>query len=92
MAARAPLDATTAGPCSVTLRLISPDRITLARSVSAGTMLAASNAARSISSAFTFWRSVSVTSARVFLIAERKPTFGRRRCSGTWPPSKPTLW
>ena len=21
-----------------------------------------------------------------------KPRFGRRRCNGIWPPSKPTLW
>src|SRR5579863_9744192 len=36
--------------------------------------------------------SCSRTSARVAFMCERKPTFGMRRCSGIWPPSKPTLW
>ena len=47
---------------------------------------------RSTSSAPRRSRSVSVTSALNFSRCDLKPRFGKRRCSGIWPPSKPTLW
>src|SRR3546814_19272898 len=33
----------------------------------------------------------SSTSAGSFFFSEAKPIFGRRRCMGIWPPSKPAL-
>src|SRR5262249_55613171 len=89
IAARAPLVAAT--PLSVTAFLISPESTTLTRSVPSGTTPAFSRASRSTTAASTLASSCRRTSARERLRAERKPTFGIRRCSGIWPPSKPTL-
>jgi hypothetical protein len=71
--------------------LSSPDSTTLACSANAFTIPAFFSTARSITAASMPASSCSRTSARVAFIAERKPTLGMRRCSGIWPPSKPTL-
>jgi hypothetical protein len=39
----------------------------------------------------SFARSDNRTSAVSLRVVETKPRFGSRRCSGIWPPSKPTL-
>src|SRR5712671_136764 len=90
IAARAPL--VTPIPLRWIAFFSSPDTMTLARSACTETICAALRAARSITAALTAASSWRRTSARSSLIAERKPTFGMRRCKGIWPPSKPTLW
>src|SRR5581483_1268401 len=91
MAARAPLLAFTS--ClRVSLRASSPERITFAPSTSCGTTFSAFSAARSISVACIACRSLRRTSATASRESEVKPRLGRRRCSGIWPPSKPSLW
>src|SRR3954447_26076923 len=55
-------------------------------------MPAAFSASRSISVASSACSSLVRTSAMSLRVGELKPRFGRRRCSGIWPPSKPTLW
>src|SRR5450759_3277222 len=66
--------------------------MTFTRSVNMGTSPAAFNASRSMTPEVTFSSSFRRTSARLALILERKPNFGRRRASVVCPPSKPTLW
>ena len=66
--------------------------MTLALSASVGTTPAALSAARSIESPSTFRRSPRRTSAVSLAVSETKPRLGKRRWSGIWPPSKPTLW
>jgi hypothetical protein len=90
IAARAPL--VTLMPLSVTALAIAPESTTLALSASAGTTPAFFRPSRSTVSPSTRASSLSLTSARVTAMAERKPTFGIRRWMGIWPPSKPTLW
>jgi hypothetical protein len=68
-----------------------PERMIFTRSVYSGTRFASMSAARVTSLAVTRIRSLSVSSARLAFMAERKPVFGNRRCSGIWPPSNPTL-
>src|SRR5215475_10041337 len=49
------------------------------------------SAAKSIASPLTESSLYSSTSDVSPFMRERKPTFGRRRCIGIWPPSKPGL-
>jgi len=60
----------------------SPDRMTFACSAKTGTTPAFFSASRSTTAPSTFASSDRRTSARVALIFERKPNFGRRRSSG----------
>src|SRR5690349_9974929 len=69
-----------------------PARMILAREAPPGTSPAFFRPARSISPPSTFERSPERTSAAFTIVVARKPRLGRRRCSGIWPPSKPTLW
>src|SRR5690606_3286522 len=64
----------------------------LACRVSCGTILAAFRLSRSTTPPSTAASSDKRTSALKRAVRERKPIFGRRRCSGIWPPSKPTVW
>src|SRR6185369_7175578 len=75
-----------------TLRSSLPERMTFAASALRDTMPAALSAARSISATCRSCRSPVRTSATSSRVGELKPRFGRRRCSGICPPSKPTLW
>src|SRR5258708_2073229 len=77
---------------SATLRSSLPHRITFAPSARCDTMPSALSAARSISVAFMRASSLVRTSGVSSRVGELKPRLGRRRCSGIWPPSKPTLW
>src|SRR3982751_5205246 len=79
-------------PLSTTLRESSPDLMTLTERTSWRTSPAAFSATRSISSPSRRCRSASVTSPAYLSCGDLKPRLGRRRCSGIWPPSKPTLW
>src|SRR5258708_6988300 len=88
--ARAPL--LTGISFSATLRSSLPDRITLAPRTRCDTMLSLFSTARSISAACMRCSSPVRTSAMSSRVGELKPRFGRRRCSGICPPSKPTLW
>src|SRR5579859_1257817 len=90
MAARAPF--VTSKPRNFTLRLISPLSITLAESAACGTTPACFSTRISMSSTGSLSREDSLTSAVSPLVSDMKPRFGRRRCSGICPPSKPTLW
>src|SRR5688500_11302127 len=78
-------------PLSTNFLLTSPRLTTLARFAVLGTSLAARSAAKSISPASSLSSWYSSTSAVSLLSFERKPIFGRRRCMGNWPPSKPAL-
>src|SRR4029077_1982032 len=69
-----------------------PDKMIFTSLVYSGTRFASIKPARVTSVPATRIRSDSVSSAREAFMAERKPVFGRRRCRGIWPPSKPTLW
>src|SRR5207244_10438881 len=69
-----------------------PDLMTLTTRASSPTRPACLSVSRSTSSAASFCRSASVISALYFSETDLKPRLGRRRCSGIWPPSKPTLW
>src|SRR4029453_11232070 len=69
-----------------------PERMTFAASALRDTMPAALSAARSISATCMSCRSPVRTSATSSRVGELNPRFGRRRCSGICPPSKPTLW
>src|SRR6185503_11410523 len=77
---------------SDTLRSSLPERMTFAASALRDTIPAALSAARSISATCIACRSPVRTSATSSRVGELKPRFGRRRCSGICPPSKPTLW
>src|SRR5437867_13018396 len=66
--------------------------MTLTTRASSPTRPACLSVSRSTSSAASFCRSASVISALYFSETDLKPRLGRRRCSGIWPPSKPTLW
>src|SRR5208282_901376 len=88
-AARAPFD--TSKPCNTTLRFSSPETITLADSAWMDTTPAALSTRISMVSPPILFRSDSRTSAVSCLSGETKPRFGKRRCNGIWPPSKPTL-
>src|SRR5581483_2586900 len=89
IAAFAPAVAST--PDSFTARSISPFLTIFTRLARASTRPASRNAARSMVSPLTEASRYSSTSWLSRAILERKPTFGRRRCSGIWPPSKPAL-
>ena len=92
IAARAPL--VTAMPLQrdLALDLAGEDHL-CARARVCGTRPAALSAARSIVVDLrALCRSPRRTSAVSSRVSETKPRFGRRRCSGIWPPSKPTLW
>src|SRR5690606_16492983 len=78
-------------PLMTSLRDRSPFLTILARLAVDGTSLAAFSAAKSTVSPSTRASLYSRTSAVSFAVSERKPTFGRRRCIGVWPPSKPAL-
>src|SRR5258708_33363665 len=86
---RAPFEAFTS--FSVILRESLPERITLAASAPCGTIFSAFRAARSMSVACISSSSLVRTSAMSSRVRGVKPRFGRRRCSGICPPSKPTL-
>src|SRR3954454_12833761 len=88
--ARAPL--LTRISFNATLRSSLPQRITFAPSARCDTMPSALSAARSMSVAFMRASSLVRTSGVSSRVGELKPRFGRRRCSGICPPSKPTLW
>src|SRR5688572_25572484 len=88
--ARAPFEAFTS--FSVTLRDSLPARITFADSADCATTPSALRAARSMSVAFMPSSESMRTSATSARVSDVKPRFGRRRCSGICPPSKPTLW
>src|SRR5579883_2986766 len=89
IAARAPAVAAT--PLSLIGRLISPFFTILARTARVSTRPAFLSAAKSITSPATESSLYNSTSHTSCAVRERKPTFGRRRCSGIWPPSKPGL-
>src|SRR6185436_631001 len=88
--ARAPL--VTRISFSDTLRSSLPERITFAPSARCDTTPSALSAARSMSVAFMRASSLVRTSGVSSRVGELKPRFGRRRCNGICPPSKPTLW
>src|SRR5690606_6092086 len=69
----------------------SPLTTTLARLAVLGTSLAARRAAKSTSPAGSVSSLYSSTSAVSCFSFEAKPIFGRRRCIGICPPSKPAL-
>src|SRR5206468_10047860 len=58
----------------------------------AGTSPAAFSARMSISAIGSWLKSDNRTSAVNSRNGDTKPRLGRRRWSGIWPPSKPTLW
>src|SRR5690606_24052858 len=89
IAALAPAVAST--PWSTNFLVISPSFTTLARFAVAGTSLAARSAAKSMVPASSLSSWYSSTSAVSAFFSEAKPIFGRRRCMGIWPPSKPAL-
>ena len=78
-------------PVSLTAALSSPDLMTLTTLAIARTRPACLSTSRSTSAAPRRSRSDRVTSALYLREADLKPRLGRRRCSGIWPPSKPTL-
>src|SRR6478672_3647328 len=78
-------------PFRVNALVTSPLTTTLARFALLGTSLAARSAAKSTSPAGSESSLYSSTSAVSLDSFERKPIFGRRRCMGIWPPSKPAL-
>src|SRR5690606_31652160 len=90
MILRAP--AVTARPRTVTAFSSLPEAMTLTFSVAAGTRLAFFSASRSAVAPANRASSCTRSSAVSFAERERKPTFGKRRCSGICTPSKPTLW
>src|SRR5688572_16470759 len=91
MAARAPLEAFRS-PLMLSFLVSLPETMIFAPSELLGTMPASCNEARLTSPWFSFSSSWSRTSAIESRVSEWKPRFGRRRCSGIWPPSKPSLW
>src|SRR5690606_4891604 len=90
MAALAP--AVAPMPVSLTAFVSSPDLMTFTTLASWPTRPACLRASTSTSAAPSLSSWASVTSALNFSEADLKPRLGRRRCSGIWPPSKPTLW
>src|SRR5688572_26118319 len=91
MASLAPLEAPTP-EIENFFSSLAPARMILARFAPPGTRPAFLRPARSIDSAPTLARSPERTSTAFSMVTARKPRLGRRRCSGIWPPSKPTLW
>ena len=78
--------------CSFTALSSLPVMMTFAASPSTARAPAAFSARGRCPSTGSFASSDRRTSAMSFCVRETKPRFGRRRCSGIWPPSKPTLW
>src|SRR6266545_3497979 len=79
-------------PVSLTAFASSPDLITFAAFATDGTTPAALSASRSMSPTGIRARSESRTCAVSSFARDTNPRLGNRRCSGIWPPSKPTLW
>src|SRR5439155_1349692 len=90
IAAFAPFVATM--PVNLTAFSSLPVLMTLTVFASDGTSPAAFSASMSISVTGSFARSDKRISAVSFFDRDTKPRFGKRRCNGIWPPSKPTLW
>ena len=68
-----------------------PDNMIFTTLVLSGTRFASISPLIVTSEPDTRIKSVRVNSAREAFMAERNPTFGKRRCNGIWPPSNPTL-
>ena len=69
-----------------------PDRMTFAPSALRDTMPAALQRGEVDVGHLHVSQLAGRTSAMSSRVGELKPRLGRRRCSGIWPPSKPSLW
>ncbi len=90
LAARAPF--VTASPLIRTALSSLPDRMTLTLVTVAGTRWAFFRHSMSITASLGIASSCNRSSAVAAAMCDTNPHFGSRRCSGIWPPSKPTLW
>jgi hypothetical protein len=76
-------------PRTVSARPTSPCFTSLTRLMSTPTRVPPPSAPEIDDIALQLFQLVEEHLAHYALIFERKPTFGKRRCSGIWPPSKP---